>query len=376
MSSEPWSYGSATQVDNYSSCERKWWYQSVQKLGKDESYALSFGTDVHAIIECGLKGGDPATGPYSKDAFALARVALAHDGWLMTTVAGRTLSSESVEIEFEDKETFAAPVRGKIDLLLFDVYEEEKRVHVRIIDHKTTKNRRYILGTKRLRKNIQGLLYANHVFSRFEKMFPGYEITIEFFLHYLIKEEDFDTPVVSSVVYSEADLATGKAMINELLEKMHADSRKTIQDDVLTRPSACAKYGGCPFKNRCFGFAAVEVDPTKEQEMQDFWNALDKTGKNPSSSKPIVFVDCMPYNHEVVSAEAWLKEEITAYETKTKMPYLASPYNEGVKVIVAQAIGSKKPLPERLHISSISPVGSLLIAALKDSDVMLVFGMR
>lgn len=382
-----WWAGSATQIDNYASCERKWWLQSVKKEGKDESAALSFGTDVHACLEQALLGSAPAgpPSPYIKDALRLAARALVADSWLMSTVAGRDLSRDTVEIEFEDYETFVVPVRGKIDLLLVDFFHEDKRIAVRIIDHKTTKSRKYILGAKRLRKNIQGLLYANHAYHTFLRQYPDYEITVEFFLHYLIKEEEDAAPVVSSVVYTDGDLISGRAMLNDLLERMSVDARKEIYTDVLTRPSACSKYGGCPFRNRCFGLTPLDV--YKETDME-FWTVLDKKTGNGANVKelapseketparPTVFVDCIPYNERVVSAEEWLHDEIRAYEAKMKMPYLASPYNEGVKAVVAQATGSGKALPAMLHISSQSPIGSLLIAALKDRDALLVFGMR
>lgn len=53
---------SATQLETYELCKRKWWFKSVRKLPDGDSIATVFGTVLHAVIERYLSGDSQGRG--------------------------------------------------------------------------------------------------------------------------------------------------------------------------------------------------------------------------------------------------------------------------------------------------------------------------
>lgn len=238
MSSVPfdeWDHWSASQIETFEMCQRKWWYNKRLKLKVPPTKDTNIGSAVHGEIERYFEDGDESK------LSAIARPGLPKL---------RELRARDPKIELsigKDKRkglgtgepliTLAGlPGEGFIDVYLpFEVW-----------DHKTTGQMKYAKSAEELRVANQLVLYARAS---------------------QVIEKDFTRPVkVGHIVYlkvppygvrvTDVDLAPEhiESRIQVLdgtvsLMKQVADVRSEIS--VTPTWTACTAYGGCPFQDRC-----------------------------------------------------------------------------------------------------------------------------
>lgn len=143
---------SASQIDAYRTCPRRWWFRSIRKLPSPTTPALVFGDRFSKAVEARLKGQPvPLFDPLA-DA-VIARFLEAAESFY---------PAPNPSIYAERKVEFALTEQtrmvGYLDVL--DLSGDE----IRIRDHKTRADKRYALSTDKLRSDLQLGIYAHAIF--------------------------------------------------------------------------------------------------------------------------------------------------------------------------------------------------------------------
>lgn len=211
-----WVHVSASQIDTFLSCNRKWW---LDKIGADgvrtESASQALGKAVHANIESYLRGEGPLDHPLlTFDTFVVG-------------VKGQVGVDILIEHEFSlvgDK-----PTIGFIDLVVVD---HEART-VQIWDHKTTKDWRYAKTAQELATNPQGRVY---VLAMLDKYGPDYSYS---FGHHVILTTKPAPARCLSVEFTPAMVSDAKFNIEMTIRSMISTSGEVDGRDVVPNLSQC-----------------------------------------------------------------------------------------------------------------------------------------
>ena len=143
MQSNKVEHVSATQIEQHRRCPKQWYFNKIVKIPRESTAAMELGGAVHEEIEHYLKEG---RNPSDTLAGEIARSGL------------HLLPKQNevyVELSIEDHlPILDSPIKivGFIDAL----YPKEHR----ILDHKTSSNKKYTKSERELKKNVQMLLYA------------------------------------------------------------------------------------------------------------------------------------------------------------------------------------------------------------------------
>lgn len=211
---------SASQISTYLSCQRQWWWNKVFGLPTTQKASAALGEAVHASIEAYL-GGERTLHPVA--------------------VPGRKKLDELraldplVEAKMERRLDNGLVFVGRIDLMV-----PEQRL---IVDHKTTSSLQYAKTEEELRADVQMLAYAYEVLQRQ----PGQEVRVA---HNVLLTKG------SGHRYTEATIPApvvleGWKRIREVTDQMKATAKVEAPDQVPPTWSACDKYGGCDFRDKC-----------------------------------------------------------------------------------------------------------------------------
>lgn len=159
---------SHSQLETFSLCKRKWWFQKRKKIRTGGSASTLMGSIAHSCLERYLEGADEAI-----DIFP--------DGWHKTkegtlTVAQQAKVTNAVNDAIRSgvvernpgqqiEQEVNYPVTERSDLIGYiDVLETSDSADGwAIIDHKTSKSRRYLKNSRELEKNDQLARYAHAV---------------------------------------------------------------------------------------------------------------------------------------------------------------------------------------------------------------------
>ena len=214
---------SATQLDTYLMCQRKWWLERVEGIKQPPSKSMELGTDVHNIVEHYIRDGkvipDTIAGSIAKS--------------VMPMVAKDSICEHQFTVPFiEDIE-----VTGRIDFT--------RKGHIE--DLKTTSNIRYAKSPQELQTNTQALIYlwASGKDDYLRTFGP-----INKFSHLVVETKP---PFVTKRVDCEIDDETinkGVAYLQEVALSMKECADRPI-DDARPNISACSRYGGCHLQKRC-----------------------------------------------------------------------------------------------------------------------------
>lgn len=238
---------SASQMKNHERCERRWGFKSIEKIPEPEKVDASFGKETHTVLEKYL-----GTGKWigADDCIAVAKQGLSH--------LPKPSSSLLLEHEFKWKILDGrAVLRGYIDVMIPP--EGEAMLHV--IDHKTTKDKRYALKKKEFPVDTQVIIYLKYGMTSFAVTEARAS-----WLYYVARPAQTTTkrpreprgfkPMSDS--FTIADIQAPWEKILVLADKM-VKQRLTIvkANELPPNREACMDFGGCPFLSNCSGDRSI-----------------------------------------------------------------------------------------------------------------------
>lgn len=272
---------SASQLGNYHTCKRKWWFNRVQKLDEPPKMHFLFGETLHKVLERWLEADQLGIDPQTS-----MPVDLYPPGWnagltpresdlIQKLVAagiekGMIVRHPNREIEHgfirhladvggsaNTAQGWSVFITGFIDLLL---------PH-RIEDHKTTSNMRYARSKAKLRKDTQMLIYAGELLMLAAE--HGIELERVELAHNVFLK-DAESPRIRKTECKGDDEDEGAVTREEIIKHWASVQRDSIamlelklrypfenQHHEVPGPEntqqACRKYGGCPYLPICGG---------------------------------------------------------------------------------------------------------------------------
>jgi RecB family exonuclease len=234
---------SASQITTFRDCARKWYLQKIVKLPSPSTAATQLGGEVHAELENWLRDGTPFSEGLAGD--------VAKSGAHLVPL------DRPIEIELSlDKSLPIAdsPVRvlGFIDALY--------PAHARILDHKTSSNKKYTKTPRELAHNVQLMLYGKALIDHTQ-----HERVHLTHVYYGTRGAAWSKRVDVTVTrdHIEHQWAAIRASIDAMLivsEAPHAGA-------VVPTYTSCDKYGGCPYAGECF--RADKYRPHQEADNED-----------------------------------------------------------------------------------------------------------
>lgn len=343
----PWEHGSASQIQTYMSCSRKWWLKKIAGLDDSGSASTALGTEVHANIEAFLKGEGPL------DHRLLS---------LNTFVPAVKASGHRLLIEHEFRALMDAPVVGYIDLVVVD--EVNKIVHV--WDHKTSKDWKWAKTEADLRSDPQCLLYLAVALDLYG---PSYTYR---FGHHVILTSAVEPQRTVSFEVSLDEIERGRATLNTWLRSMRQDA--DLVDGAMVEPTfgSCWAYGGCPFKDICKGNKPMPRLSDFKKSDQAIQAVAEAPVVRDPDRRGVVYVNAVPLNAKITTFSEWAEPVYAAYREEMREDPLATKYLQGVYAVVRELL--KRDLPEHLVIRRGDPIGDHFASQLP-STVRVVQGI-
>jgi hypothetical protein len=255
-------------MEHFTTCQRKWGYQYLDKIKVPQSKAAEFGLKVHEFLEKYLTG---YAIKYETDEGRVASPGLCY--------LPKNLPKENVE----------RPVFFIKNGLIFhgyiDFFEQVGSQTWLIGDHKTCTNFTKVLSPIELKTNIQANIYAQWGFT--EKQAEMVKLR---WVYYRSK----GTPKALCV---EAELNPKEASqnfikIKTLAEEILTIVRKKLPSSALPKnTSACFKYGRCPFYAHCL---SDKRTPTLKITREKIKESLMADSLHNGANSFHLFVDCLP----------------------------------------------------------------------------------
>lgn len=229
---------SASQVDTYLSCNRKWWFNKILGLEVPQHPSAAIGSAVHAELEAYLEGNAPADslGPIARTALPFAPKP--------TTVY--------IERSIEPLKLTAAglPALGYIDVL--NLTEDTPEV----LDWKTTSDLKWAKTEDDLRRNVQMTVYAKATHAELSSMgLPAPEFVR--LTHVAMLTKAPHRAQRTSTLIDVPTIEKNWAHIETTVRSMRETALVNTPDKVTPTETTCSAYGGCPFRDRCRAMKAV-----------------------------------------------------------------------------------------------------------------------
>lgn len=239
-------YLSASQVSTFRRCKRKWAFTYINGEVSPPSEAMSYGSEVHAVLEKFL-----LTGNWQGAADA---VACAQQGeHILPAPRDKTLGVE---------QRFDIPImNGKARFMGFiDLVVPPRAGNtLEVTDHKTTKDMRYAETSDDLKVNVQANLYSKWAMDKYLK-----DKVLARWRYYCSRPSRAKAAVrgrprnmggfrAVTRVKTKAEVeAQWKELLADAEEMVTLSLNKKVwAKDVEGNEFACNDYGGCPFKGQC-----------------------------------------------------------------------------------------------------------------------------
>lgn len=243
---------SASQVDTYRDCPRKWAFDKIDRVPRVTHESAKLGSDVHDLREKWLRDGILPDG--DDYASLCARAGIEHlpmPG--VATVEGQVIK----KAPHVSKDAFWI---GYIDFFIGDqgvagYYPPERSDWPSVDgvplvgDHKTTANKSYIKTIDYLLdEDPQGAMYAMYAMDRMGASH------VDLFWHFIVKtKKPRPVPVRVRATRPRIEASYEKVLIDAGTMKNIFETPGIKAMDVEPDPTACDMYGGCPHRNsgRC-----------------------------------------------------------------------------------------------------------------------------
>jgi hypothetical protein len=286
---------SASQIDLFRLCPRKWFFKYITKLKEPSKGFLTLGKALHGVAERYLlkyaelypQGWSVAIKPAEASWVQAAATAAIETGiwpaapgafveYPVCLLVGEEYQDKLGNPTLAEPEVYAAEdgerrVRPAPSPLLhpgtcyisgfIDYYAPAHilKAHPVIHDHKTAKNRRYGKTKESVQNSVQLKLYAWFIHRK-----TGW-MDVESAYNVFLKDADLGSLRAdkSDIVYQVSDTYRAEAL-RVFWQGILADHQKVSvlrtwtgdrwgQIEVRLDTDACAAYGGCPFKPLCLG---------------------------------------------------------------------------------------------------------------------------
>lgn len=265
---------SASQIKNFDSCQRLWFYASVLKSRSPQTVPQAKGTTVHGALEAYLKGG-----PMDADILARAKALDISLPELQEYIeAMKPFVGNPGEGLTEFRDEIPTYVGGPKFVLVVDHAREVEiaghGVIPQIDDLKTTSDFRYCKTPAELAKDVQMVSYAKWALRLIEKKRQPQPNFVSL-RHVYVRTRGKKIGTARDVLISPEDVEKRWEEILNLVRDMCdlADSeigakgrahvaakQDPLQFDVSSIPPSttdhCSAYGGCSFRPQCFGAAS------------------------------------------------------------------------------------------------------------------------
>lgn len=298
---------SASQINTYWDCKRKWYFDKVMGMPQPETEALGRGTRIHEQMEKWYELGQMPTYPSAIAALELPEVPPRSDSLVIEEPRNYGLGLMAAGV----------PVRGRIDMRI-----PPKDGVFRILDWKSTSNPKYAKTPEELSRNPQGIIYLKYGFNVYPEAHAG------IFQHvYLRTAKGFGAISVETDELDREHVDRVYAHIESVVADMKATAALPSVADVEPNLASCDKYGGCPYRDTCPRVARSIFDglddsqtsssllPQEETEdMTDIKSKLaarkasTASGINPpDAAKPPAVA---PYTPPAPSLDQWSLEKV------------------------------------------------------------------
>jgi hypothetical protein len=215
---------SASQVQTFIDCQRKWSWRYVMEVEEPDSAAALLGRAVHAELEKYLSGGEI---DFSSETGYIAASGLQH-------LPKPGTPGLLIEQEFHFEGPSGHSYLGYKDLETSGI----------VYDHKTTSDLRWQKTADDLRTDIQATLYAVDYFRKHPD-----EQTVQLrWVYYQTKNSK--KSAVTALTVNQTDTWNRFLEIEKIAGIMAAVSDKHPLD-LLPNVNHCSAYGGCPHQGRC-----------------------------------------------------------------------------------------------------------------------------
>ena len=299
---------SASQITTFLDCPRKWYFDKVVGLERKVNESAELGSAVHELLEKYIRGElsempDTQAGRIAKQ--GLHRLTIK--------------KPLAVELSLEDLPIKDSPceVKGFIDVL--DYMNDE------IIDHKTTKSRRWTKTPSELAVNTQMIIYAKAYLDNNPEV---NKVTLTH-LYYGTKDE-FSEKV--SVEVSRAHVTNQWNYLKKIIKEMMQASSLSDAGACTASYEACDKYGGCPFRTQCQHAKDYTPKQRKERKLMP---------KQENRGPRILFIDCLPLKGAVSPTPVSIayKNEVDELLKVFKVPHLGLvEYGKGWSALACRAL--------------------------------------
>ncbi len=224
-----WNF-SASQVDLWNACKRKYGFKYVDKIKGQNKFAAR-GSETHLHLENWLIQGiePPLDDRYGR----LARTGLKH-----LPLPGEAF----IERGFK----FISP-SGISYLAYLDIEFFDKLISLPVVgDHKTTTDFKWAHTSESLVQNVQAVLYSNISFVNW--------LVDKLMLRWVYYKDLKNRPTSKKVeaLATRADMSAKLAKIDAIAEEiaLHGLTAKQAKD-LPKNPLMCDQYGGCPYREIC-----------------------------------------------------------------------------------------------------------------------------
>jgi hypothetical protein len=259
-------------------CNRKWFFDKVLQIPREQTAAQEAGTRLHSEIEHYLKTG----------VNALSKYPLAGLRFIPTP--------GTVEVEHSIKgfEIDGVPLVGFIDCLNMTPYqiledgslETHHPYALEVIDWKTTSDLKYRKSGADLLKTIQMPIYGKYALDTYP------DIDRVRLSHVYFTKRGAAKAEKSSAVFSVAEIRERYHNISTVVSAMKTASSCSNVTDLEPNTRACSAFGGCPYSMHCPKSAHQTLNAifgeSKEETMGLFDNVKKPANRpQPSPAKEI-----------------------------------------------------------------------------------------
>jgi len=264
---------SASQVDLFRRCPRLWFYERVLDKRRPASPAMLGGKEIHTKIETWVQTGElpAADDPHFGLVVGASQIIVRHPRL-------------RVELEFKI-ETY----KGGPDWVGFIDLFDPDAVPVKITDHKTISDLRYIKTPEEIRTNVQMISYAKWAIDEFKQ-----DSAAVGHLYYRTrgKAKVIEGPIeVVDRQHVEEQWGDFLGTVREMVAVSEADNRDPME--VPPNTESCGMYGGCYFRQDCGLFPSLfQIKSSPKKENQNMATLSEKLAAK--NGTPVVATDTCP----------------------------------------------------------------------------------
>jgi len=235
---KPFVRWSASQVDTYNTCNRKWWFNKILGIETPPHPSAVIGTEVHAQLEAYLEEKAPADslGPIARTALPFA------------PKPGTVYIEQSIETL--GLVAGGLPALGYIDVL--DLRSDPPQV----LDWKTTSNFRYAKTEDELLRNVQMSVYARATLAMCDRLDVPEPTNVRVTHVAMLTKAPHEARRTSALMPVRT-IHENWSSIDRTVLTMRETATCETPDKVTPTKSACSAYGGCPFLDRCRALEAT-----------------------------------------------------------------------------------------------------------------------